>query len=60
MPIAGGNEKLNPVLNARIQEDGYLFINDKINFFTGDMEVGGRKQSFVLGVTVNIADWEIR
>jgi hypothetical protein len=52
MPITGETESTHLTGNAQIREDGYLFINDKINFFTGEMEVAGRKQCFILGVPV--------
>lgn len=45
-------EAADSIISAQIREDGYLFINDKINFFTGDMEVNGLRQSFVLGIPV--------
>lgn len=45
-------EAADSIISAQIREDGYLFINDRINFFTGDMEVNGLRQSFVLGIPV--------
>lgn len=52
MSVVGGNEAADSIVNAQIREEGYLFINDEISFFTGDMVVNGLKQSFVLGIPV--------
>ncbi len=52
MSTVGVGDMTDSIVNAQIGEDGYLFINDKINFFTGDMEVNGVRQSFVLGIPV--------
>lgn len=52
MSTVGVGDMADSIVNAQIRENGYLFINDKINFFTGDMEVNGVKQSFVLGIPV--------
>lgn len=52
MSVVGDNEAADLIVNAQIREEGYLFINDRISFFTGDMVVNGLKQSFVLGIPV--------
>lgn len=52
MSTVGVGDMTDSIVNAQIGEDGYLFINDKINFFTGDMEVNGVRQRFVLGIPV--------
>lgn len=52
MSVVGGNEAADLIVNAQIREEGYLFINDRISFFTGDMVINGLKQSFVLGIPV--------
>ena len=48
----GEDKKQKPVGHAEIRQDGYLYVDDSINFFTGELQVNGRQQSFVLGVPV--------
>lgn len=52
MSIVDGIKKLKSIGRAEIRENGYLYINDEINFFTGEKEVNGVRQHFVLGVPV--------
>lgn len=52
MLMDGEDKKQKPVGHAEIRQDGYLYVDDSINFFTGELQVNGRQQSFVLGVPV--------
>lgn len=52
MSVVGDSGIADSIVNAQISEEGYLFINGRISFFTGDMVVNGLKQSFVLGIPV--------
>ena len=52
MSVVGDSGIADSIVNAQISEEGYLFINGRISFFTGDMVVNGLKQSFVLGMPV--------
>ena len=52
MSVVGDSGIADSIVNAQISKEGYLYINGKISFFTGDMVVNGLKQSFVLGIPV--------
>ena len=39
MSVVGDSGIADSIVNAQISEEGYLFINGRISFFTGDMVV---------------------
>lgn len=52
MQMKDETKNMMPIGNAHVRDDGYLYINDSINFFTGELTADGIRQDFVLGVPV--------